>query len=181
MFFDGTDSVHQTMRRIAATLESAGISYVIVGGMAVNAHRHARTTEDVDFLISAAGWAAFKTFVAGGHFHPTPGRPRRFADPVTGIFFDVLVTGGFPGTGLPGPIAYPDPADVAVTIDGFRVVDLPTLVQLKLAAGRYQEFCRCRQLDPLKSSGRKLRHKAGPVGRRRLRRVRRRNAAGRPL
>ncbi len=140
MFFQGTDDVHQTMRRVAAALDAAGIAYAVVGGMAVNAHRHARTTKDVDFLVSAAGWAALKGLVAAGQFTPTPGRPRRFADPATGVLFDVLITGGFPGSGDPGPIAYPDPAAVSVTIDDLRVIDLPTLVQLKLAAGRYQDL-----------------------------------------
>ena len=140
MFFQGTDDVHQTMRRVAAALDGAGIPYAVVGGMAVNPHRHARTTKDVDFLVSATGWAAFKRLVADGQFTPTPGRPRRFADPATGVLFDVLVAGGYPGTGLPGPIAYPDPVAVSQVVDDLRVVDLPTLVQLKLAAGRYQDF-----------------------------------------
>jgi hypothetical protein len=53
---------------------------------------------------------------------------------------DFLVTGHFPGSGRPGPISYPDPADVSQTIDKIQVVNLPNLVQLKLAARRYQDF-----------------------------------------
>ncbi len=140
MFFQGTDAVHQTMRRVAAALTAAGVPYAVVGGMAVNAHRHSRTTKDVDFLVSAAGWATLKGLVAAGQFAPTPGRPRRFTDPATGVLFDVLITGGYPGSGDPGPIAYPDPAAVSQTIDDLSVVDLPTLIQLKLAARRYQDF-----------------------------------------
>ena len=44
LFFDGSDRVHQTMRRVAARLRESGIPYAIVGGMAVNAYRHERTT-----------------------------------------------------------------------------------------------------------------------------------------
>ncbi len=140
MFFDGTDAVHRAMKNIAAAFDTAGIQYAIVGGMAVNAHRHARTTKDVDFLVSAAGLAAIRAMVTQGRFLAVPGRSRRFIDPVTNLSFDILVTGGFPGSGEPGPIAYPDPADVSQLIDDIRVVDLPTLIQLKLAAGRYQDF-----------------------------------------
>ena len=67
--------------------------------------------------------------------------------------FDILVAGHFPGSGEPGPIAFPDPASVAQTIEDLRVVDLPTLIQLKLAAGRFQDFAdvvsliRVNQLD----------------------------------
>src|SRR5437762_14130988 len=59
MFFQGTDRVHQTMRRVADKLEEAQIPYAIVGGMAVNAHRHERTTKDVDFLLTAEGLTVF--------------------------------------------------------------------------------------------------------------------------
>jgi hypothetical protein len=140
MFFQGNDAVHETMRRIAAALDRAGIPYAIAGGMAVNAHRHSRTTRDVDLLLTAAGFAAFKQLVAAGEFAPVPARPRRFADPLTGVTFDILVAGHFPGSGAPGPVAFPDPSDVAQEIDNLRVIDLPTLVQLKLAARRYQDF-----------------------------------------
>jgi hypothetical protein len=140
MFFEGTDRVYQTMRRVANCLDRSGISYAIVGGMAVNAHHHERTTKDVDILLSSAGLAAFRNLADAGDFEAIPGRPRRFVDRSTKVTFDVLVTGHFPGSGDPGPISYPDPADVSQTIGDLRVVNLPTLVQLKLAARRYQDF-----------------------------------------
>src|SRR5688572_14409347 len=72
MFFQGTDRVHETMRRVADRLESAGIHYAIVGGMAVNAHGHERTTKDVDFLLTADGLDAFIRLF-GRDFEPVPG------------------------------------------------------------------------------------------------------------
>jgi hypothetical protein len=140
MFFQGTDRVHQTMRRVAEKLQSANIPYAIVGGMAVNAHRYERTTKDVDILLTAEGLKAFRQQFIGTEFDAVAGRPRRFRDRANGTTFDVLVTGYFPGSGKPGPISYPDPAAVSVTISGLSVVDLPTLVALKLAARRYQDF-----------------------------------------
>jgi hypothetical protein len=128
------------MRRVAAALDAAGIHYAIVGGMAVNAHRHERTTRDVDFLLSSSGFAVLLQLVDAGEFDRVPGRPRRFVDRQGGVTFDILITGLFPGSGEPGPIAFPDPAAVSQSIENLRVVDLPTLVQLKLAAGRYQDF-----------------------------------------
>ena len=140
MFFEGTGRVHQIMRRVAAALDRANIPYAIVGGMAVNAHRHHRTTRDVDFLLTPQGMTAFREIAATEGFDPAPGRPRRFTDRATSVSFDILLTGLFPGSGAPGPVAFPDPAAVSQTIDDLRVVDLPTPVQLKLAARRFQDF-----------------------------------------
>src|SRR5262249_19213413 len=109
MFFQGTDRVHQTMRRIARRLEKAGIPYVVVGGMAVNAHRYQRTTGDVDLLLTEEGLAAFQQRFVKKNYAPVPRRPRRFMDRTSGITIDFLVTGLFPGSGDAGPVAYPDP------------------------------------------------------------------------
>jgi hypothetical protein len=140
MFFDGTDRVHQAMRAVADILEKNRIPYAILGGMAVNAHRHVRTTGDVDFLVTAESLSRIRDLAAQGVFAAVPGRPRRFIHPGTSIHFDVLVTGLFPGNGRPGPIAFPDPESVSVKLRDLPVVNLKTLIELKLAAHRYQDF-----------------------------------------
>ena len=139
MFFEGTDSVHQTLRRVVEKLNQAQIPYAIAGGMALNAHNYRRTTDDVDFLLTSEGLAAFKRLYLSGTFKPVPGRCR-FVDPETGVTFDILETGKFHGTGDTGPIAYPNPADVAQMIESASVVNLKTLIELKLAAGRHKDF-----------------------------------------
>jgi hypothetical protein len=59
---------------------------------------------------------------------------------MNGVGLAILVTGLFPGSGKPGPFAYPDPATVSEIIEQVQVIDLPTLVQLKLAARRWKDF-----------------------------------------
>jgi hypothetical protein len=140
MFFQGRDPVHKTMRRIAKQLEKAKIPYAVVGGMAVFAQGYRRTTDDLDILLTREGFAEFRRLFVPTIYEKLPKRPKRFLDPANGVTFDILVTGLFPGTGKPGPIAYPDPAAVSETIERIRVVDLPTLIQLKLAARRHQDF-----------------------------------------
>jgi len=140
MFFQGRDEVHKTMRRLAKRLEKANIPYVVVGGMAVFAHQYRRTTRDVDFLMTQDGFDEFLRLFVPKHYAPIPKRPRRFIDEVNKVTVNFLVTGHFPGSGKPGPISYPDPADVSQTIEKIQVVNLPNLVQLKLAARRYQDF-----------------------------------------
>jgi hypothetical protein len=140
MFFRGKDPVHQTMRRLARRLAKADIPYAIVGGMALNAHGYQRTTGDVDCLLSAEGFQAFCQRFVGKYYDLMAGRKWRFVDRTNRVKIDILVTGRFPGTGKPGPIAYPEPEAVGETIDNYQFVDLPTLVQLKLAARRYRDF-----------------------------------------
>jgi hypothetical protein len=140
MFFQGRDEVHKTMRRLAKRLEKANIPYVVVGGMAVFAHHYRRTTKDVDFLVTQEGFAQFQRLFVPKEYETIPKRSRRFIDKVNKVSVDFLVTGRFPGSGKPGPISYPDPADVCQTIEKIQVVNLPNLVQLKLAARRYQDF-----------------------------------------
>ena len=140
MFFQGNDPVHRTMQRVVERLEAAKIPYAIVGGMAVNAHCHQRTTGHVDFLLTPEGFDAFVQTFVGPEFQRMKGWPRRFLDPTTDATFDILIAGRFPGSGKPGPIAFPDPATVAQTIRGQRVIALPKLIELKLAARRHKDF-----------------------------------------
>lgn len=140
MFFQGNDAVHQTMRRVVEGLEQAGIPYAVMGGMAVNAHGHRRTTGDVDVLLTQEGFADFTRLFVPAAFERLPRRPRRFVDKANGVTFDVLLTGAYPGSGRPGPVAFPDPTVSSQVIEQVRVIDLPTLVVLKLAARRHQDF-----------------------------------------
>lgn len=140
MFFEGRGPEHKTMRRLVQNLKKARIPYAIVGAMAVNAHRHERTTKDVDILLTQDGFERFRARFIPGSYDPVPGRPRRFLDRRFRVTFDVLITGHYPGTGEPGPISFPDPADVSQVIQNIRVINLPTLIQLKLAARRHYDF-----------------------------------------
>jgi hypothetical protein len=140
LFFQGKDEVHKALRRVTRRLERAGIPYAIVGGMAVNAHKYKRTTADVDLLLTREGLDAFVEKFVTKNYTRKPERLRQFLDRVNKVGVDILVTGLYPGSGKPGPIAYPDPTDVAETIDTVQVVNLLTLIQLKLAARRYRDF-----------------------------------------
>ncbi len=140
MFFEGRGREHKTMRRIVKKLEKAKIPYAVIGGMAVNAHRYERTTKDVDLLLTREGFAEFCRRFVPRFYEQVPGRRRRFLDRTNQITIDILLTGLFPGLGKPGPIAFPDPAQVGEDIQDIRFVDLVTLVQLKLAARRHRDF-----------------------------------------
>jgi len=140
MFFQKRSPQHQTMRRLARRLEKAGIPYAIMGAMAVNAHGAERTTRDVDVLLTPEGLQRFRRQFVGKEYEQVEGRPRRFVERQSGVTVDCLVTGRFPGTGKPGPLAFPDPTEASQEIEKIRVLTLPQLIQLKLAARRYYDF-----------------------------------------
>jgi hypothetical protein len=140
LFFQKNDPVYQTLRRLAKRLEKAGIPYAVMGAMAVNYHGARRTTDDVDVLLTREGLERFRKELLPKFYKPVEGRTRRFEERKSGVLVDCLVTGLFPGSGKPGPIAFPDPAEASQEIENLRVITLPQLVQLKLAARRYYDF-----------------------------------------
>src|SRR5689334_13846051 len=113
MFFQGKDEVHKSLRRLIRRLGRVKIPYAVVGGMAVYAHGHRRPTGDVDMLLTGEGFKKFKEQFVPKNYSTVPKRQWRFVDKVNNVVLDILVTGRYPGLGKPGPIAYPDPEEVA--------------------------------------------------------------------
>jgi hypothetical protein len=135
MHFEEKNAVHDTLRGITRRLNELGIPYAVVRGMAMFAHGFRRFTEDVDLLVTREGMREILERLAGLGYVQPAGTSTKLRDAATGVRIEFLITGGFPGDGKPKPVAFPDPAAVAVEIDGIRYVGLPTLVELKLASG----------------------------------------------
>ncbi len=135
MHFEERSAVHQALAKVARRLNEAGIPYAIVGGMALFFHGFRRFTEDIDILVTAAGLEAAHRELQGlGYVHPFEGS-KQLRDAEHGVRIEFLVAGQFPGDGKPKPVAFPDPARVAVERDGIRFINLPALLELKLASG----------------------------------------------
>jgi hypothetical protein len=129
------DPVHQSLRRIAEKLGQLNIPYAVGGGMALVAHAYDRTTVDVDVLVTTEGLRrAHKAFDGLGYSAPFAGS-QQLRDVQTGVRVEFLLAGQFPRGGKPKPVSFPDPAAVGTEIDGIRYVNLPTLIELKLASG----------------------------------------------
>jgi hypothetical protein len=129
-------NVFDTVRRLAKELEHQGIDYAVVGGLAVGEFGYARATTDVDVLMTRNGLAAFRERCLGRGYLPAfAGAMKSFRDTETNIRIEVLTTGEFPGDGKPKPVAFPDPAAVAMEGEDFRFIRLESLLELKLASG----------------------------------------------
>jgi hypothetical protein len=133
-FFMGEADVQKALEKLVRALDAQGISYAIIGAMALNEFGYRRVTVDVDVLLTAEGLAAFKASTLGrGYVEKFPGS-RGLRDPEYGVDIDVVLAGSYPGDGQPKPVAFPDPATAE---RGARVALLPlaTLLELKLASG----------------------------------------------
>jgi hypothetical protein len=135
MHFEENSAVHKTLRRITGRLSELGISYAVVGGMALYRHGFRRFTEDVDLLVTEEGLRELHAALEGlGYLPPFKGS-KQLRDTDTGVRIEFLVTGQFPGDGKPKPVAFPEPGSSSTELDGIRYLALPALVQLKLASG----------------------------------------------
>jgi hypothetical protein len=135
MHFEEKSAVQLAMRRIAKRLDDIGVPYAVAGGMAMYFHGYRRFTEDVDLLVTKENLKVIHDKLEGlGYLPPFTGS-KHLRDTDAGVKVEFLTTGDFPGDGLPKPVAFPDPADVRVEQDGVWFLNLPTLVELKLASG----------------------------------------------
>jgi hypothetical protein len=135
-FFMGTSPIHAAMQRLTQALGEMQVPFAVAGAMAANAHGHRRTTADIDILIRPEDLARFKERYSGRGWVDKFEGSKNFRDAVCNVNIDALIVGEYPGDGLPKPVAFPPPEDVAeVHEDGVPFVSLKTLLELKLASG----------------------------------------------
>jgi hypothetical protein len=133
--FQRDDSVFKTLRKIAHRLDALGVPYAVAGGMSLEAHGFRRLTIDVDILVTREGLKAIHEGLEGlGYVTPFSGS-KNLRDTEHGVRIEFLITGEFPGDGKPKAVAFPEPQESGVLIDGVRYLSLPKLVELKLASG----------------------------------------------
>jgi hypothetical protein len=135
MHFEKESAVHKTLERITRRLDELGIPYAVVGGMALFFHGYRRFTDDVDILVTPEGLKRIHEKLGGlGYLPPFEGS-KHLRDTQSGVRVEFLTTGDYPGDGKPKPVAFPDPKEASVEVDGVRCLRLPKLIELKLASG----------------------------------------------
>jgi hypothetical protein len=134
-YFMGSSPLQDAAAQIARLLGELNVDYAIAGALSLAAHGVVRATEDVDVLISREGLEAFKAAWLGrGYVNVRPGG-KAVRDSVHNVKIDFLIEGDYPGDGRPKPVKFPPPREAGIDAGRFRVVDLETLVELKLASG----------------------------------------------
>ena len=133
--FQHDSLVFKTLRKIARRLEDLCVPYAVADGMALEAHGFRRLTVDVDILVNRDGMKTIHEKLDGLGYIPPFAGSKNLRDTELGVRIEFLVAGEFPGDGKPKPVAFPEPYDAGVVIDGVRYLSLPKLVELKLASG----------------------------------------------
>jgi len=135
MHFEKESAVHKSLERIVRRLEQLGISYAVVGAMAMFFHGYERFTTDVDLLVTPEDLKEIHRQLEGLGYVPPFEGSKHLRDAETGVRVEFLTTGDYPGDGKPKPVAFPHPAEAGIEIEGIQFLKLPTLIELKLASG----------------------------------------------
>jgi hypothetical protein len=125
-------------------LEATGCVAVVAGDWAVWRHGYlGRVTQDVDIVVPAAGIEELLRVAAVSGFEVIPtsaGLWPKLRHKETDVNVDILPEGATPGTpSNPAPTTIPHPSRLGAQGTRLTYVDLPGLVELKLAAGRVRD------------------------------------------
>lgn len=131
----GEAEAQLALYRLADILEAEGLPYAIIGAFALNEYGHKRVTVDVDLVMRDEHLAEFKRKHLGNGYAERVAGTGKLLDTLHGVNIDVLSTGRYPGDDKPKPIAFPDPATVALRGRRFALLPMARFIELKLASG----------------------------------------------
>jgi len=134
-FFMGQAEAQLALYRLADILEAECLPYAIIGAFALNEYGHKRVTVDVDLVMREDDLAEFKRKHLGNGYAERVPSTGKLLDTLHGVNIDVLSTGRYPGDDKPKPIAFPDPAKVALRGSRFSLLPMARFIELKLASG----------------------------------------------
>jgi hypothetical protein len=134
----------RVVRAIDQVLHACDCEAVVSGGWAVWRHGFVgRITQDIDIALPTSRITDFlqAAAVAGFEVLSQPeGRWPKMTHRETGIEVDILPEGGRPGTAArPAPTTIPHPTTMGASRGVLRYISLPSLIELKLAAGRLRD------------------------------------------
>ena len=162
-----------SIEAIARALNDAGVPFIVVGGLAVNAHGYGRATQDIDLVISldpGAVRAAFQALGSLGYGPRVPVTAEGFADPAQRARWmsekgmTVLNFHSDRHRETPVDVFVAEPFDfdsehrlalVEEVAPGvpLRIVRLETLLRIKQDAGRPQDLADVAELRSLQGEG----------------------------
>jgi hypothetical protein len=132
LFFERQGSVWTTLRRTAQFLTDENIAYAVAGGLAAFHHGYRCHTEGVDIIIERESLPRIESNLRGFERRSLSG--HRFVDCETGVSAWFHLSGEIAGRSSGEIIRIPQPMQVGEHGTGIYYVNLPTLINLNLAA-----------------------------------------------
>ena len=134
----------RVIQALDQVLRACDCEAVIGGGWAVWRHGYVgRVTQDVNIVLPSERIEDFQRTASVVGFDvltPHPGRWPKLMHRETSIQIDVLPEGGRPGTpARPAPTTIAHPRQMGAQRGALHYIALPSLVELKLAAGRLRD------------------------------------------
>ena len=173
------DRVEQRLRRVTAALDAAGVGYAVIGGNAVAAWvgrvdpSATRATKDVDILVERETASRLTEVMRGlGYLQEEIIGVRVFIDPdepsvrsgIHVVWADEIVR---PEYSIPAPSIH----EAEIDPQGFRVVNVPALVRMKLTSFRPIDQAHVQDLMSVGLIDNAVRSSLPPALRERLRQV----------
>lgn len=134
-FFVGEAAVQKALTKLVTILEGEDLPYAIIGALALNEYGHRRVTVDVDLVMREQDLRSFKHAWLGRGYAERVTGTGKLLDTEHQVHIDVLSTGRYPGDDKPKPIAFPDPATMAIRGTPFALLPVEKWIELKLASG----------------------------------------------
>jgi hypothetical protein len=134
----------RVVRALDHVLAACDCESVVGGGWAVWRHGYVgRVTQDIDIVLPSAQVEEFLKVASVSGFEnlaPPEGRWPKLRHLETGIEVDILPEGGRPGTrARPALTTISHPKAMGAIRGMLKYISLPSLVELKLAAGRLRD------------------------------------------
>jgi hypothetical protein len=134
----------RVIQAIDHVLQAMSCESVLAGGWAVWRHGFTgRVTQDVDIVLPAGRVEEFMRVASLSGFEPQAvpeGRWPKLRHRETSVNVDLLPEGARPGTeSRPAPTTIPHPSRMGAIGKVLVYVQLPSLIELKLAAGRVRD------------------------------------------
>lgn len=163
-----------SLEQVARALNAAGVPFILVSGLAVNAYGYGRATADMDIVVRLTPEhirATFQALASLGYAPRVPVTADGFADPaqrqqwVAEEGMQVLNFHSDRHRETPVDVFVQEPFDFDREYDRavveqvaagvpVRIVNLETLLQMKASAGRPQDLADIAELRAMRRSGR---------------------------
>ena len=130
VLFESTDNLNMATIDICNTMNKLNIKYALIGGLCLPFYGFNRFTHDIDILIDKSDYKILMSNILGRGYLPKFEGSKGIKNTMYKIPIDFIFN-----SEKYGNFTYPNPKDVRVKRKGIYILDLVSLIEIKLASG----------------------------------------------